>query len=253
MQFCVCLNVAKPFLGIVQPPLVYNRIWCSRLKNIIVAGDETLCCTLQASSNPGLTSRRRVLTDDVAELCGGSGMPVSQLLLATEHSFSNDAVIRAGHRTQISRHDCTCQKCSARKMVGDLFLPQGKRPNAVFAHLKVVRGAMQKYYTVSTHAADAVQVSVGKIRSGPVTLTTPSFSKLISLGISERTRGPFDDIVRINALRFSRDDVNSSQFRPAYWASLVIIICVGLGLAVCIIYGLSVEWRYTGAVDCSTA
>ena len=196
-------------------------------------------------------SRRRLTGESTASnlraaLCAGSGMPVSELVFGIDDEFSNDTAIRTDHRTQISRQDCICQRCSARNIVGDLSLHQGKRPNLVYGHLKILRGqAMQKHYTVTTHMADAAQLSVNRIRT-TTKQTVVKSSKLVALGISERTRGLFDDVVHINGLMYRKHDANESPFRPAYWASLAVIACVGLGLLVCVAFGLRSEWRSTG-------
>ena len=196
------------------------------------------------------TSRRRMTGEstenNATAMCDGSGMPVSELILGIDDQLSGEIAIQTDHRTQISREDCVCQQCSARNMVGDLFLHHGKRLSLVLAHLKIFRGqAMQKFYRATTQLSDAAELSANTIRTTSKQRVMKS-TKLVSLGISERTRGLFDDIVRINGLMYPSNDASQSPFRPAYWGSLAVIACMGGGLLVCVAFGLRAEWRSLG-------
>lgn len=183
---------------------------------------------LQDQSESQISGSRRLSTTD----CGS--LPVSDLRLTTELSLDPRVSLHVTHRVDIPLHSCECDKCSARDTVGDVVLPQGKRPSLVLSHITLVGGViLQKYYKVSAHVNDAVVAPGAITKAGSeakiaqASYKQVSRKQILELGIKERQKQPLDRVIEINSLMDPNQSWNVEKFSPVYF---LVISSIGVVL-----------------------
>lgn len=179
-----------------------------------------------------------------------ASLPSSVLRLATDEPLDSRTELQVTHRADISLRSCACQKCSARKTVGDLVLPQGKRPSLIFSFLNFGGGnVLQKYYKIAVHLADAVvPPETIKSSSSEASITKSSYTQVMEFGVFERQKQPWDDIIQINGLMDPNNADNVTRFSLTYWVVIWILVALILVFSGCILWSLIDEYRPQGPV-----
>ena len=155
----------------------------------------------------------------------------------------------------IPLHSCECDKCSARNTIGDVVLPQGKRPSLLLSHITLVGGViLQKYYKVSAHVQDAVVAPTVITKTGSqakiaqASYKQVSRKQILEIGIKERHKQPLDSVIEINSLMDPNQNWNVEHFSPIYFAVIFSICGVLLSFTSFIILAACNEHRRKGVL-----
>ena len=181
--------------------------------------------------------------------CGN--FPTSELRLSTDKSLTGDTNVRATHRLDIHRDYCVCGECGVRNTLGTLVTKNGRRPNLVLTHVKLVEGrVLQKYYEVSTYARDAAVPEMPVKTNGrwgkAKTAKSSTYGKILSLEIWDKEKTFLDDLVDVNTIMDPSNLKNAERFSFWFFASSATICGVFVSFAVGIVYAFIVASRPEG-------
>ena len=120
----------------------------------------------------------------------------------------------------------------------------------MFSHLNFDGGEiLQKYYNVAVDVGDALVPFENIIMGGRnKKLLSSALDQVLEIGLLERQKQPWDDLVQVNSLMDPNNAFNVARLSVTYWMVSLILAMLICGFSACAIYSIFDEYRPEGTV-----
>ena len=120
----------------------------------------------------------------------------------------------------------------------------------MFSHLNFDGGEiLQKYYNVAVDVGDALVPFENIIMGGRnKKLLSSALDQVLEIGLLERQKQPWDDLVQVNSLMDPNNAFNVARLSVTYWMVILTLAMLICGFSACAIYSIFDEYRPEGTV-----